>query len=93
LQDGQKNTYTIKASNPIYLRGCQANPITLTSQHPDLLLPNPTYFKIHAACCKVAHLSGATEYIENTLNNLEDIGVLSQGGSAAHVLMFALQSL
>jgi hypothetical protein len=93
LQDGQENTYAIKAKKAVLLNSCQANPITFTSQHPDLPLPNPTYLRIHAACCKVAHLSGAIEYIENILNDLEDIEVLSQSDSSAHVLMFALQPL
>jgi hypothetical protein len=32
-------------------------------------LPNPTYLKIHAACCRVAHLSGATKYIKKILDD------------------------
>lgn len=27
-------------------------------------LPNPTYLRIHAACCKVAHMAGAAGYFE-----------------------------
>ena len=43
------------------------------SAHPDLPLPNPIYLSIHATCCRVAHLSGAGEYIEKILEDLEDI--------------------
>lgn len=27
-------------------------------------LPDRTYLQIHAACCKVAHMSGAAKYLE-----------------------------
>jgi hypothetical protein len=57
---------------------------------PDLPLPNPIYLKIYAAYCRVAHLSGAGEYIDKILENLEDIRVLSKDGSSAHLLSFAL---
>ena len=61
------------------------------STRPDLLLPNPVYLRIHAACCRVAHLSGAGEVIDKVLEDLEDIRVLSKDGSSAHLLSFALQ--
>jgi len=54
-------------------------------------LPNATYLRIHAACCRVAHLSGAGEYMDKTLEDLEDTRVLSKDGSSAHLLSFALQ--
>ena len=63
----------------------------LKSARPDLPLPNPNYLKIHAACGRVAHLSGAGEYIEKILEDLEDIRVLSKDGPSAHLLSFALQ--
>jgi hypothetical protein len=85
--------YNIVAVHPGCLHDCEANPTTFTIQNPKYPLPNPEYLRIHAACCRVAQLSGATEYIENTCNYLDDIGVMSQDGSSAHALMFALQPL
>ena len=79
LQDDQANTYTIRARDNAMLRSCRDNPVTLTSQHPDLPLPSPAFLAIRAACCRVANLSGATEYIEEMLDNMEDIGVLAKG--------------
>ncbi|KAH9026393.1 hypothetical protein EDB85DRAFT_1851218, partial [Lactarius pseudohatsudake] len=64
--------------------------ITLTSEDPRLPLPNPDYLEIHAACCRVAHLSGAGEYMDKVLEDLEDTHVLSEDGSSAHMLSFAL---
>ena len=63
----------------------------LKSAHPDLPLPNPVYLRIHAAICRVAHLSGAGEYMDKVLEDLEDIRVLSNDGSSAHILSFVLQ--
>ena len=76
LQGDQDNTYAIRARHKAWLRSCRDNPITLTSQHPDLPLPNPTFLAIHAACCRIADLSGAGEYIKNILVDMEDIRYL-----------------
>jgi hypothetical protein len=75
LQNDQDNTYCIQARFKPILRSCRENPITLTSEHPDLPLPNRTFLAIHAACCRIADLSGASDYIEKTLRNMEDIGI------------------
>jgi hypothetical protein len=94
LQDDQDNTYAIRASEYGILLRCRDNPIRLTSHHPDLPLPNRTFLAIHAACCRIANLSGATNYIQKTLNDSldredsdqEDIGVfLAKGGSSTQV--------
>jgi hypothetical protein len=83
LQDGQDNTYAIRARKKQELLLCRDNPITLTSHHPDLPLPNRTFLAIHAACCRIADLSGAAEYLWRTLDNMEDIGVLAKGDSSS----------
>jgi hypothetical protein len=64
--EGQANTYDIRARRPLDLRRCKANPIVLTSTDPNIPLPNPTYLKIHASCCRVAQMSGAADYIDQT---------------------------
>jgi hypothetical protein len=89
VQDDQDNTYAIRARHEEILLSCRDNPITLTSQHPDLPLPNRTFLAIHAACCRIADLSGATNYIDKTLDDMEDsqdsnsIGVLAKGGGSS----------
>ncbi|KAH9004547.1 hypothetical protein EDB86DRAFT_3240513 [Lactarius hatsudake] len=90
---GSPNTYTIKATGPLFLALCKAADckITLTSADSRFPLPNPEYLEIHAACCRVAHLSGAGEYMDKVLEDLEDTRVLSEDGSTAHMLSFALQ--
>ena len=43
--------------------------VTFTTPDEDKYpLPDPRFLKIHAACCKVAHVSGAADY----LNMLEE---------------------
>ena len=74
-----------------HLLSCKENPIVFKSAHPDLPLPNPAYLGIHAACCRVAHLSGAGEYMDKVSEDLEDILVLSEDGSSADLLSFVLQ--
>ena len=91
LQDGKENTYNVCATEPAHLWTCKANPIEFKTASPGLPLPNPTYLRIHAACCRVAHLSGAGEYMDKILEDIEDIRVLSKDGSSAHILSFALQ--
>jgi hypothetical protein len=77
LQGDQGNTYAVRAGLQALLRSCRDNPITLTSQYPDLPLPNRTFLAIHAACCRTAHLSGAFDYIKKTLDNMEEVGYLT----------------
>ena len=85
-----ENTYVIRAKGGHRLRQCKTNPITFQTK-TDIALPNPDYLRIHAACCKVALLSAATEHMDKILEDLEDMRVLSKDGSSAHVLAFALQ--
>jgi len=89
--DGAENAYVVCATEETHLYSCKANPITFESTRIDLPLPNPTYLRIHAACCRVAHLSGAGEHMDKILEDLDDIRVLSKDGSSAHILSFALQ--
>jgi hypothetical protein len=47
---------------------------------------------LHATCCKVAHLSGAAEYIDMTYRDADEMGVLAPDGTSGDVLGFALSS-
>ena len=54
-----------------------------------------SYPQIHAACAKVAHLSGAAEYINvekmlARLDELEDLRVLSKDGTSVQAPEYAL---
>ena len=57
-------------------------------QHP---LPDPRYLALHAACAKVAHLSGASEYVDTIFRKTEDMKVLASDGSSGEALLYALR--
>ncbi|TBU52839.1 hypothetical protein BD310DRAFT_831335 [Dichomitus squalens] len=61
--------------------------------HSDSPLPSPKYLAIHAACCRVAHMSGAAEYFDMILRDMEELQVLSEDGASADVLAYALHRL
>ncbi|KAH9846326.1 hypothetical protein C2E23DRAFT_744329 [Lenzites betulinus] len=63
------------------------------TSHENLPLPNPEYLTIHAACCRIAHMSGAAEYANKVVCDLEDTRVLAEDGSSAELLIFSLGRL
>ncbi|KAF8327705.1 uncharacterized protein EI90DRAFT_3066603 [Cantharellus anzutake] len=68
--------------------------VTLTTPDPQCLpLPSPKYLALHAACCKVAHLSGAAEHIDRCFRDLDGMRVLAEDGSNVDVLMFVLEGI
>jgi hypothetical protein len=48
---------------------------------------------LHATCCKVAHFSGAAEYIDMIYRDADEMGVLAPDGTSGDMLGFALSSL
>ena len=69
------------------LRHLPANPtITFTSTDPSLPLPNREYLKLHAAVCRVAHMSSAADYLDLEDRDINRIGVLARDGSSANLL-------
>ncbi|KAI6117895.1 hypothetical protein EV401DRAFT_2072190 [Pisolithus croceorrhizus] len=84
--------YETEAANPLYLIH-RPKCVTFSTPDPDKYpLPNPTYLAIHAACAKVAHLSGAVKYIRNVLERMEDTHVLAEDGGSSELLYTAILS-
>jgi hypothetical protein len=56
--------------------------------HDPIRLPVPRreYLVLHAACARIAHLSGAADYIETIHRELESTTVLSNDGSSMGIL-------
>ena len=48
--------------------------------------PDPMLLGLHAACARVAHMSGAAEAFNEVERDLEDTRVLALDGSSAHLL-------
>ena len=64
--------------------------MTFTTPNPATLpVPSPELLALHAACAKVAHLSGAGEYIDKIDRDIEDLGVLSYDGASSNILNHA----
>lgn len=89
----QENTYTVQLGidNPSHMRGLYNIPTKVKFvAHSDHPLPNPQYLFIHAACCRVAHLSGAAKYLDEIFLDMEELSVLAEDGASANSLVYAL---
>ncbi|KAG8919217.1 hypothetical protein FRC01_001407 [Tulasnella sp. 417] len=87
------NTYNLCSNDEAnfgFLYPLKSRQVTLTSTDQMIPVPNSHYLKIHAACAKVAHLSGAAEYLETILNESEERPVLASDGGSADMLSFLL---
>ncbi|KAI0686249.1 hypothetical protein C8Q76DRAFT_636353, partial [Earliella scabrosa] len=86
------HTYRVVAHPPFNPSNRYPREVTFTSNY-GLPLPSPKYLLIHAACGRIAHLSGAAEYVDRIQYEREDKPVLESDGSSALVLDFLLQRL
>jgi len=60
---------------------------TLTSSDPaNLPIPSPELIAFHAACAKVAHLSGAGAYIDKLDRDADDLDILAGDGGSFDLL-------
>ncbi|KAG9225746.1 hypothetical protein CCMSSC00406_0007756 [Pleurotus cornucopiae] len=87
------NSYRVKVANPLYFPG---GPDVVAFSTPDpehLPVPSPHLLSLHAACAKVAHLSGAAEYIDNLDREMEATKVLAFDGGSADILHHAIARL
>ena len=93
---GKNNTYRVHTldGGMLSLSHLPPNPvITFTSTDPSLPLPSPEYLELHAAVCRIAHMSGAAGYLDQEDRDLDRIGVLARDGSSANLLASRLRSL
>lgn len=63
---------------------------TFSSHHPDARLPDRRLLTLHAACARVAHLSGAAEAIDELEEDAQETRVLAFDGSSAHLLDYLM---
>lgn len=54
--------------------------------------PDPQLLALHASCARVCHRSGAAEYIDKIVRDIEEVGVLAHDGHSADLLYNALLS-
>lgn len=90
---GFPNRYTIKALEPRIRRQCPL-PVTrdlLTATDRNIDFPLPRLLTIHKACCIIMRASGAGEYINRVLDDMEDLGVLRSDGTTDAGTMVSLR--
>ncbi|KDQ49769.1 hypothetical protein JAAARDRAFT_142978 [Jaapia argillacea MUCL 33604] len=90
------NCYKVRTADPLFLYGLLSKMDKVTFTTPDpvkLPLPSPELLALHAACAQVAHLSGAGEYVDRLLEDMEEMGVLAHDGTSSDVLHHALVTL
>ncbi|KAJ3748142.1 hypothetical protein DFH05DRAFT_1534083 [Lentinula detonsa] len=86
----QVNRYRVFTAPKFLIPGGLPEFIEFTSSYPKLPLPSPDLLALHAVCAKVAHLSGAGEYIEQLDRNVEELCVLAADGQSFYTLEHAL---
>ena len=91
LLQNQNHTYRICSNDDLIIRDLPST-VTFISSDDKFDLPDPRYIKMHAACCRVAHMSGAAGYMDDIMDDLDQgrTQVLSEDGSGGILLDFAL---
>ncbi|KAH9955665.1 hypothetical protein BC827DRAFT_1140816 [Russula dissimulans] len=64
-----------------------------TTDAEHLPVPSRELLPLHATCCKVAHFSGAAEYIDRTYLDEQETGVLASDGTSDDKLDYPLFSV
>ena len=88
-----ENNYKLEAAEPFILNGY---PEYVTFKTPDTVkfpVPSAVYLSIHAACAKVAHLSGAGACIDKFYRDMDDSTTLDPNGVSAEMLEHAIFEL
>ncbi|KAL0955112.1 hypothetical protein HGRIS_004028 [Hohenbuehelia grisea] len=86
------HTYRIITSDPWYMLPREGVTFT-THDSVKYPLPSPELLALHAACAKVAHLSGASELLDDYDRDTERLGVLDPSGASSDVLAHALAGI
>jgi hypothetical protein len=92
---GREGEYQIITWNPSTL-GASRRQTTVAFSTADpgaRPVPSVHYLRLHAACARVAHKSGAAVYIEALARDLATLSVLAEDGSSAGVLAAALSRI
>ncbi|PPQ94170.1 hypothetical protein CVT25_003755 [Psilocybe cyanescens] len=83
------NEYRMGGTDPIILLGLPPVVVFTTPDEYEFPVPDARYLALHAACARIAYLSGTGEYTAKILRDIETVGVLSEDGSS-DVLYHAL---
>ena len=89
----EDNKYKLESSDQVFLRDYPQYVTFMTPDPVKYPVPSRTYLGIHAACAKVAHLSGAGERIDKFNRELEDSRTLDPDGGSVDMLEHAIFGL
>jgi hypothetical protein len=90
---GNLNEYKLEAAKRWTLFNYPKSVTFTTPDQDKLPVPSPDYLAIHAACAKVAHLSGAAECIDKLYEDMDDSETLAPDGTSASMLEHAIFEL
>jgi hypothetical protein len=65
------NMYRVCSANDLITRNLPRI-VTFKCHHGNFELPDPRFLRMHAACCRVAFMSGAAGYINNIMDDLDE---------------------
>ncbi len=77
-EPGLPNRYSIKTTEPFLPMLPITRDLFVTSNH-NIDPPMPRLLAIHRACCLIMHLSGAGDYIDKVLRDMEDVNIRGDG--------------
>ncbi|KAK0458291.1 uncharacterized protein EV420DRAFT_1309047 [Desarmillaria tabescens] len=89
------NRYKVGTSVPKLIFELKKLPafVEFTSTDSRLKLPSTEYLRLHAACCQVAHMSGAADYLEEMDKDKQELNYLAPGGGSAGMLVALLHDI
>ncbi|KAG8816345.1 hypothetical protein FRC17_000360 [Serendipita sp. 399] len=91
---GFENRYKVQKYGPTLFDPSIKSEVEFMAPNAETMpLPNPAYLRLHAACAKIAYMSGAGEIIHNLEREIVDMGVLAADGSSVDYLQYRLQGI
>lgn len=78
-ETGFQNKYVIKTTKPLLLPHLPITRDLYVTSDYNIDPPMPRLLAIHRACCLIMHLSGAGEYIDQVLRDIEETNIRSDG--------------
>ncbi|KAG8812506.1 hypothetical protein FRC17_002006 [Serendipita sp. 399] len=91
---GFENCFKVQKYGPTLFDPSIKSEVEFTTPNAEIMpLPNPAYLRLHAACTKIAYMSGAGEIIHKLEREIEDMDVLASDGSSVNYLQYRLQGI
>ena len=88
----RENTYIARSLKNMFILSFFPQPHTVTfTTTTSLELPNPKYLKLHAAVCRIAHLSGVAADLDSFDGGVQETSILRNDGTSADLLASRLQ--